>query len=74
MLKSQGVIVLLNRNSANILFDHSRPLSSNQEDYDKLYEQRKNIYNSIKDISVENNDILETAKAIKEWFDAFFNS
>ncbi|MCF0117665.1 MAG: hypothetical protein HUJ61_06440 [Bacilli bacterium] len=74
MLKSQGVIVLLNRNSANILFDHSRPLSSNKEDYDKLYEQRKNIYNSIKDISFENNDILETAKAIKEWFDAIFNS
>lgn len=58
-LKQNAIIVFIDRSLDKLLTTSSRPLSSNKTDLEKLYHQRYNIYKSLSDIIVDNNDTLE---------------
>ena len=56
-LKRNGVIVYIKR-ELNLLTDTDRPISQ-KEGINTLYEKRKGIYESVSDITVENNKLIE---------------
>lgn len=59
LLKANGYIINLQRDLDKIIIDNNRPLLKSKEDLDKLYKERYDIYQSYKDISIDNNTSLE---------------
>ena len=55
-LKQNGKLIFLDRSLKNLITTSSRPLSSNQEDLKKRYNERYPIYNKICDLKV-NGDL-----------------
>ena len=55
-LKQNGKLIFLDRSLKNLITTSSRPLSSNQEDLNKRYNERYPIYNKICDLKV-NGDL-----------------
>ena len=65
-LKSNGVIIWLKRD-VNKLVTDNRPLSKDLETVQKLYAERKALYESFADFSVMNNgDIMDAVKGVME--------
>lgn len=65
-LKSNGVIIWLKRD-VNKLVTENRPLSKDLETVQKLYAERKALYESFADFSVMNNgDIMDAVKGVME--------
>ena len=58
-LKKNGVLIYINR-SLELLSTDNRPLSQSQGVH-ALYEQRKDIYQNVKDAEVDNNGDLDSA-------------
>jgi shikimate dehydrogenase len=68
-LKSNGIVIYLTRDINKLIFSSNRPLTKNLEDYNKLKEQRENLYIRYKDYQVDNSStISECVKEIKEIF------
>ncbi len=60
-LRSNGVIVFLDRDPVSIRPTDDRPLSDNEEKLKKLYETRYPIYTKAADICIDNNMTLDDA-------------
>ena len=58
-LRQNGIIIYIERDIEKINFNNSRPLASSKDDYQKLYELRKNLYIENADIIVQNNSSIE---------------
>lgn len=58
-LKRNGVIVFLDRAIDNLISTSSRPLSSDRQKLEKLFEQRYGIYCNIADIKVDGNRTID---------------
>ena len=71
-LRSNGVIVFLDRDPVSIKPTDDRPLSDNEEKLKKLYETRYPIYKKAADVSIDNNKTLdetidEICRILKIW-------
>lgn len=65
-LKSNGLIIYIKRDIKDIILDENRPLSKNISDLEKLYNERKELYESYADVIVENNaTIMDVVNKIK---------
>ena len=60
-LKENGTVFCLNRDKELIAFDNSRPLCQNSEAFDKLYQERKNLYQEYADYQINNDRAIEDA-------------
>ena len=60
-LKENGTVFCLNRAKELIAFDNSRPLCQNSEAFDKLYQERKNLYQEYADYQINNDRAIEDA-------------
>lgn len=58
-LKENGTVFCLNRAKELIAFDNSRPLCQNSEAFDKLYQERKNLYQEYADYQINNDRAIE---------------
>ncbi len=58
-LRSNGVIVFLDRDPVSIKPTDDRPLSDNEEKLKKLYETRYPVYTKAADVSIDNNKTLD---------------
>ena len=65
-LKKNGVIIYLKRNLQSLDLQN-RPLSKNREEIALMFENRKDIYESFADFSIENNKIENTLKEIEKY-------
>lgn len=68
LLRQNGTIVYIHRDLDLLRTSSSRPLSSNKNDLEKLYEERLPIYRKYADIVVENNEdsfAIATEKLVK---------
>ena len=69
-LRRNGVLIYIERN-ISLLVDTDRPLSK-EKGIERLYEERKDIYNGIKDFAVSNNKTIEDC--VKEIADVYENT
>ena len=53
-----GRLFLLDRSLANLKYSSDRPLNSSIEQLEKLYYERKDIYQKAADVIVDNNQSL----------------
>lgn len=68
-LRLNGLVFLLNRPSENIVYSDDRPCCVDREDYEKLWQERKDKYYHFADVVIENVESKEKiASAIKEKF------
>lgn len=58
-LKENGTVFCLNRAKKLITFDNSRPLCQNSEAFDKLYQERKDLYQQYADYQISNDKTIE---------------
>ncbi len=58
-LKYYGTVFCLNRAKKLITFDNSRPLCQNSEAFDKLYQERKDLYQQYADYQISNDKTIE---------------
>ena len=58
-LKYYGIVFCLNRTKELITFDNSRPLCQNSEAFDKLYQERKDLYLKYADYQINNDRTIE---------------
>lgn len=66
VLKQNGRVYYIKR-QLNLLATGGRPLST-ENGVEKLFEERKSLYESVADVQVENNEISTAVKKIKEDF------
>ncbi len=58
-LKENGTVFCLNSAKELIAFDNSRPLCQNSEAFDKLYQERKDLYLKYADYQINNDRTIE---------------
>ena len=69
-LKQNGILIYIQRN-IHLLVDTDRPLSK-EKGIERLYTERKDIYDGIKDYAVNNNSIIDDC--VKEIVDIYENT
>ncbi len=68
-LKRNGKLVFLDRKPTNLVATETRPLSSNRQDLQRLYEQRYPIYSACADLKIENDGTIDDVvrEVVKEF-------
>lgn len=61
LLKQNGILIFLDRDLDKLAYDESRPITSSKEKLEKIYKERYDIYTSVKDITIKNNDTKKQA-------------
>lgn len=77
ILAQNGIIIYLDVSLKTLISrnDGSRPLASNNEKLEKLYKERKSMYEKYADLTITSENIDEITKSIKEFikYDNFNN-
>lgn len=71
-LRKNSLIIFIDRNLELLQTTSSRPLSSNKNDLEKLYNERYNLYINSSDYIVKNNDELE--KTISKILEVYYEN
>lgn len=61
LLKQNGILIFLDRDLDKLAYDETRPITSSKEKLEKIYKERYDIYTSVKDITIKNNDTKKQA-------------
>ena len=63
-LKTNGILIHLNRNLDNIMINNNRPLTKSKDELLKLAEKRMPLYDNAKDIKISELDISDKKQAV----------